>query len=196
MGVADRQTAATWKGSSALGGLSNCSKPSQVVQRRRLSIAQPFPAFSRVLRRRRRRRRGLMGFISLISFGVFPRASRSTPTVTLIQWRRAISTTKFNFATTTTTTTTVCGRSVPRFREDTPPCRFAPCRLDVDTPLSSIITLIPQSPLPSRRHSWLPSFLTLPWLPYTSFHPPPFSSFFLFPCPHLPFLSRHSYICL
>ena len=44
-----------------------------------------------------------------------------------------------------------------------------------------------QSPLPSRLHSWLPSLLTLPWLPYTSFlpsffSPPPFS--FLL-CPHI-----------
>jgi len=51
---------------------------------------------------------------------------------------------------------------------------FAPCRLDFDTLLSSIINLIPQPPLPSRPHSWLPSvqtILTLTWLPYTSFLP-------------------------
>jgi len=61
-----------------------------------------------------------------------------------------------------------------------PPC-FALCRLNFDIPLSSVATL-PQSLLPSRPHSWLPStnLLTLPWLSYTfspppSFSPPPFS---------------------
>ena len=34
--------------------------------------------------------------------------------------------------------------------------RYDQCRLDFDTPLSSIATL-PQSPLPSRPHSWLSS---------------------------------------
>jgi len=85
---------------------------------------------------------------------------------------------------------------VRKFRLYKPPRRFAPCRLDFDTQLSSIATL-PLS-LPFRHHSWLPSiqiFLTLPWLPivpYTSFLPPsspspffppspPSSSFFLTP---------------
>ena len=76
------------------------------------------------------------------------------------------------------------------YKQHKPPQRFARCRLDVDTPLSSIATFIPQSPLSSRPHSWLPSLLTLPWLPYTSFPPcfpslfpysPPPPSFSLFP---------------
>ena len=53
-----------------------------------------------------------------------------------------------------------------------PPRRFAPCQLDFDSLLSST-TAVPQSPLPSRPYSWLPSTnpLTLPWLLYTSFNP-------------------------
>ena len=71
------------------------------------------------------------------------------------------------------------------YKQHKPPQRFARCRLDVDTPLSSIATFFPQSPLSSRPHSWLPSLLTLPWLPYTSF-PPVFPRFSLIPHPHLP----------
>ena len=56
---------------------------------------------------------------------------------------------------------------------------FAPCQLGFDTPLSSITTLFPQSPLPARPHSWLPSLLTLPWLSYTSFLTPSFAVPFL-----------------
>jgi len=92
---------------------------------------------------------------------------------------------------------------VRKFRLYKPPRRFAPCRLDFDTQLSSIATL-PLS-LPFRHHSWLPSiqiFLTLPWLPivpYTSFLPPlspspffppspPSSSFFLTPHFYMPII--------
>ena len=70
-----------------------------------------------------------------------------------------------------------------------PPRRFAPCRLNFDAPLFSITTGILQSPLPSRPHSWLPSLLTLPCLPYTSFLSPlsplPFPSFPATPFFHL-----------
>jgi len=58
--------------------------------------------------------------------------------------------------------------------------RFAPCRPDFDTPLSSIATLILQSPLPSRPHSWLPStnptYFTSASLHFCSYpsSPPPF----------------------
>ena len=45
---------------------------------------------------------------------------------------------------------------VKHYKLHKPLPRFAPCRLDFDSPLSSITTL-PQSPLPSRPHSWLPS---------------------------------------
>jgi len=87
-----------------------------------------------------------------------------------------------------------------------PTRRFAPCRLDFDTPLSSTAAL-PQSPLPSRRHSWLLStnpltclgFLTLYstirvaclFLPLAlTLHPPSLllSSFLLFPFPSLSIL--------
>ena len=50
-------------------------------------------------------------------------------------------------------------------------------RLDFDTPLSSITTLIPQSPLPSRPHSWLPC-MNRPYFILGSSHflsPPSFS---------------------
>ena len=80
-----------------------------------------------------------------------------------------------------------------------PARHFAPCRLD--TPLSSITTLIQQSPLPFRLHSWLPStnppyltlcFITLPFsplfLPFLLHPPPPPTSFTLSP--------YSSYICL
>ena len=55
-----------------------------------------------------------------------------------------------------------------------PPC-FALCRLNFDIPITSAATL-PQSLLPSRPHSWLPStnLLTLPWLSYIQlFYRPP-----------------------
>jgi len=82
-----------------------------------------------------------------------------------------------------------------------PARHFEPCRLDFDTPLSSITTLIQQSPLPFRLHSWLPStnppyltlcFITLPFsplfLPFLLHPPPPPTSFTLSP--------YSSYICL
>jgi len=64
------------------------------------------------------------------------------------------------------------------------PRRFAPCRLDFDTTLSSIATR-PQSPLPSRPHSWLPS--TIP--PYFTLASPHVHSF---PAP--PYLILVSYL--
>jgi len=47
-----------------------------------------------------------------------------------------------------------------------PPRRLAPCRLDFDTSLSSITTLILQSPLHSRPHSRLPS-TNPPWVSHS-----------------------------
>ena len=67
-----------------------------------------------------------------------------------------------------------------KISKDNPPRRLAPCRLDFDTPLSSTTTL-PQSPLPSRRHSWLPS-TNRPYFTLASLH-------FLSP---LPFVFPHS----
>ena len=56
-------------------------------------------------------------------------------------------------------------------KQNKPPRGFALCWLDFDTPLSSIATL-PQSPLPSRPHSWLPStnhpYSTLAFLHFLS----------------------------
>jgi len=52
----------------------------------------------------------------------------------------------------------------------------APWWLDFDTPLSAITTLIPQSPLPSRLRSWLPSYK--PSLLYLGFFIFPFPLFF------------------
>ena len=77
-----------------------------------------------------------------------------------------------------------------------PPQRFAPCRLDFDTPLSYVTTL-PQSPLTSRPHSWLPSTnppYFLYWFLYT-FSLPFFSPSLFPPSPPTTFLplSRHSY---
>ena len=59
-------------------------------------------------------------------------------------------------------------------------------RLDFDTPLSSITTLIPQSPLPSRPHSWLPC-TNRPYFILGSSHflsPPSFSPPSNFPPSH------------
>ena len=75
----------------------------------------------------------------------------------------------------------------PYIYYDKPPRRFAPFRLDFDTPLSSITTL-PQSPLSSRPHSCLPSintpYFTLAFLHFLS----PFFAPLVFPpsLPHLP----------
>ena len=63
-----------------------------------------------------------------------------------------------------------------------PPRRFAPCRLDFDTLLSSIATL-PQSPLPSRPHSWLPS-TNPPYFTLASLHF--LSSPYFLPLPFFP----------
>ena len=81
------------------------------------------------------------------------------------------------------------------------PRHFAPCRLDFDTPLSSIANLIPRSPLPSRPHSWLPptnpSYFTLASLHFIS---SPLILPSLFPSfaapPSFPVSPLSSYICL
>jgi len=81
------------------------------------------------------------------------------------------------------------------YRSHKPPHLFVPCRLDFDTPLSSIATL-PQSMLRSRPHSWLPStnppyftLASLHFLSFPSFYPLTFRSF---PPVFFP-LSLHSY---
>ena len=71
----------------------------------------------------------------------------------------------------------------PYIYYDKPPRRFAPCRLDFDTPLSSITTL-PQSPLTSRPHSCLPSINSLLYLGFLTLHFPLFAPL-VFP-PYLP----------
>ena len=85
----------------------------------------------------------------------------------------------------------------PWFRLHKPSRRFAPCRLDFYTPLSSITTLIPQSPIPSRPHSWLP-FTNSPCFTLASLHflSPPLFSLLLrphLPPPSLPTLPRYAY---